>query len=284
MATSTVRRPEPAPVLAPPAGSGDKHTAIPRTHRNELPLFLPQAFASVALSIDALPKLFSANEKVTVLRADDNIHFLDDDRYATREEIPIADLLANLDIDADQQARRMYYRTTVPPELARRLEAEPLIRSVGNSYSGGEGTLSPLARLWSSSSGSVTPLHYDKCHGLLIQLHGHKRFLIFPRTDARNCYLHNGITGPTHASRARGTDRAFMDLAESSEAATTLLDAYPKFADTTPWVVTLAPGDAVYTPPGFLHEVTSITASVSVTVPWDMTPAELDDRPAFMAF
>ncbi|KAJ3156810.1 hypothetical protein HDU86_003576 [Geranomyces michiganensis] len=288
---------------------------IPRANVNTCPLVFRGLFLHAVDAIHPLnASLFTSsnsNDKtdpppssptqITVLRANDNIHFLDNDGFATRENVSIDALLSALDTPSihngpdnqpsqAQHQERLYHRAPVPRALDAALLSSPLIASVSSSSA--PTTLTALARIWASSAGSITPLHYDKCHGLLVQLHGQKRFLIVPRDDARNCYLHNGITGPTHASRVRGADQAFMragsgaddDDDDDDDETRDLLSSFPLLAAVRPWIVTLEPGDCVYTPPGFLHEVTSVSGSVSVTIPYDMTEAELDDRPAFMKF
>ncbi|KAJ3157934.1 hypothetical protein HDU89_000313 [Geranomyces variabilis] len=299
LTTDDVRIPRANVNTCPLVFRGLFHDVVDAVHPLNASLFIPET----NISNDNNPPSFST--PLSVLRANDNINFLDNDGFATRENVSIEALVSALDtasppaptIDNTPPSplaqQRLYHRAPVPARLATALLSSPLIASVSPTKS----HLTPLARIWASSAGSITPLHYDKCHGLLVQLHGRKRFLIIPRDDARNCYLHNGITGPTHASRVRGADRAFMRASrdnaddadhvvegDDDEETRDLLASFPLLAATRPWVVTLEPGDCVYTPPGFLHEVTSISGSVSVTIPFDMTEAELDDRPAFMKF
>ena len=177
-----------------------------------------------------------------------------------------------------------------------------------------------LCQLWISSSHATTPLHYDKCHGLLIQLYGCKRFIIFHRDEVNGMYLYdNPIHGPTHASKLRGIGDALQELQNGSNNMNShnididididldldidmksknensnvmnvnryqqwlnLIQKYPKLKHCQPYYVLLEPGDAIYTPPGFFHEVTSMSTSVSVTIPWDMTPDEIKNVPSFM--
>ena len=42
--------------------------------------------------------------------------------------------------------------------------------------------------VWLGSAGCVTPLHYDLCHGLLVQVRGVKRFTYFNPDQSRNLY------------------------------------------------------------------------------------------------
>ncbi|KND04105.1 uncharacterized protein SPPG_01545 [Spizellomyces punctatus DAOM BR117] len=208
------------------------------------------------------------NGVVTVMTSHDNQHFLDDTRYTQTTHIPLSILLTQF--KCPTLPNPVYYRGPVPPHLHTHLPPLPPHNPT-------------LTRLWVSTPGCITPLHYDKCHGLLIQLVGTKKFVAFPKEDAHRLYLFDGIAGPAHVSRIRHVTKLFENKL-SGEECEELVKRFPKLRDTEPYWVELGPGDVVYTPPGFLHEVTTVEASVSVTVPWDMTEEELEDRPAFMAF
>ncbi|KAJ3052489.1 hypothetical protein HK097_006192 [Rhizophlyctis rosea] len=140
-----------------------------------------------------------------------------------------------------------------------------------------------LMRLWVSTAGCITPLHYDRCHGLLLQLHGPKRFLLFPLHNAPHLSLHNGLTGPSHASKLLNTTLA-LTSPPSSPLRQDFAERYPKVTGTQPYLVDLREGDVLYTPPGWCHEVTSLGGSVSVTVPWDMEVGEREECPGWMKF
>ncbi|KAG2172573.1 hypothetical protein INT44_002588 [Umbelopsis vinacea] len=209
-------------------------------------------------------------EKPTVMIAHDNDNFIDNDKYVSKrsaEDITVAD------IAQASSKQRLYLRSIVPEEVKDGLSL-PLLKDLANVDSFKD----DLMRLWLSSAGCITPLHYDRCHGTLLQLAGTKRFVIFAGDDTRQLYPCDGLNGPTHASRARYIGR-HLDTQPS-----TILEQWPKLRDTDPWLVDLQPGDLLYTPPGFWHEVTSTSVSLSVTVPWDMTAQEIACVPAHMAF
>jgi len=42
--------------------------------------------------------------------------------------------------------------------------------------------------VWLGHGGNVTPLHYDLCHGLLVQIRGIKRFTYIHPDDSRHVY------------------------------------------------------------------------------------------------
>ncbi|KAI9105306.1 hypothetical protein DFS34DRAFT_598898 [Phlyctochytrium arcticum] len=228
----------------------------------------------------------SGDAQLEVMVSLDDERFLDDDRYSRKTLVAASHFYDRLWGDEGEKIDkepRQYFRGRVPPSLWNELDVAGLMEKLYPLTDGRPTVSSHLTRIWVSSAGSVTPLHYDRCHGVLIQLRGRKRFTVFPRDDAPNCYLQDGVSAPRHASKIRGIDRALMGLSTNEEMET-LLQRFPKISRTEPYSIELEPGDILYTPPGFLHEVTSLTSSMSVTLPWDMSLTELDDRPAFMAF
>ncbi|KAF9356131.1 hypothetical protein BGX26_005681 [Mortierella sp. AD094] len=191
--------------------------------------------------------------------------------------------------------RRFYYRGMVPSALYSDLRIPDLLTSLSLPMESTPFANAPnkdLMRVWISLAGATTPLHYDRCHGILIQLVGRKRFVVFSHEDVNNLYPYDGITGPGHASKVRGLGHCFPFSGSSAakedphikENMTEVLERWPKVKNADPWVIDLEPGDALYTPPGFWHEVTSVDNSISVTVAWDMNASELKHVPRHMAF
>ncbi|MCC6623187.1 MAG: cupin-like domain-containing protein [Deltaproteobacteria bacterium] len=93
--------------------------------------------------------------------------------------------------------------------------------------------------LWMGPAGTLTPLHFDTTNILFVQVRGHKRFdLVSP--DVGYPYLH--------------LDGFYVDgdLAR--------LDPDDVHA------LTLAPGDALFIPVGWLHRVEALEASVSLSL------------------
>lgn len=241
----------------------------------------------------------------------------------------------------DSRSSRFYYRGAVPSSLYKALQIPDLLSSLSLPTKTTPFANAPnkdLMRIWISLAGATTPLHYDRCHGILIQLVGRKRFVVFSHEDTNGLYPYDGISGPGHASKVRGLAHCFpfaikasvgagadtdagavgsssavppshaLATATAASAAATgvvpdvgldeslkttvaahletnqaeVLRRWPKVRNTTPWVVDLEPGDALYTPPGFWHEVTSVDHSISITVPWDMDASELEHVPRHM--
>lgn len=214
--------------------------------------------------------------------------------------------LAHTHPTKDLQLARFYYRGVVPSSLYSDLAIPALLDSLALPMTNSSFANAPnrdLMRIWISLAGATTPLHYDRCHGILIQLVGRKRFVVFSHEDTHGLYPYDGISGPGHASKVRGLGHCFpIKTSSSSYSASSsssyllqpdqhnldnmanVMDRWPRVGKTCPWVVDLEPGDALYTPPGFWHEVTSVDNSVSITVPWDMDANELEEVPRHMAF
>lgn len=200
------------------------------------------------------------------------------------------------------QDRRFYYRGMVPTQLYNSLNIPALLTSLSLPTETTPFSNAPnkdLMRIWVSLAGATTPLHYDRCHGILIQLVGRKRFVVFSHEDTHGLYPYDGLSGPGHASKVRGLGHCFRlpsletkdadanddgveYLQHLEENMAEVQRRWPKIRNTTPWIVDLGPGDALYTPPGFWHEVTSVDHSISITVPWDMDADELQSIPRHM--
>ncbi|KAF9140434.1 hypothetical protein BGX30_006535 [Mortierella sp. GBA39] len=236
----------------------------------------------------AVPTISSASSAATITAAGPTIcpycenHDIDNNHIDTHTTI---------------QNRRFYYRGMVPTTLYDSLNIPALLASLSlpqTTTSFANAPNKDLMRIWVSLAGATTPLHYDRCHGILIQLVGRKRFVIFSHEDTHGLYPYDGISGPGHASKVRGlghcfplsslsvetTDKEYQEHLDENMAE--VQRRWPKIRNTTPWIVDLEPGDALYTPLGFWHEVTSVDHSVSITVPWDMDANELQSVPRHM--
>ena len=95
--------------------------------------------------------------------------------------------------------------------------------------------------LWISASGARSPLHYDLPNVLLCQLHGRKRVWLF---------------SPEHHDSMRPRGTTFPALGAQERIARTTLDEL----SVEGMVVDLEPGDALFMPSGWFHEVNAILA------------------------
>jgi len=101
--------------------------------------------------------------------------------------------------------------------------------------------------LWVGPAGTVTPLPHDTSTGLVCQVFGRKRVLLYPRSEvALTDDLRDAVYSPVDAERP--------DLA-----------AFPAFADMQPVEVVLSPGEALFIPVGWFHHVRALEPSINLT-------------------
>eukprot|EP00048_Salpingoeca_helianthica_P018396 m.241855 g.241855 ORF g.241855 m.241855 type:complete len:539 (-) comp24853_c0_seq1:248-1864(-) len=116
-------------------------------------------------------------------------------------------------------------------------------------------------RVWVSPANTHTPGHFDLFHNFYVQLHGRKRFLLWPPESSPYLYLH-----PVLHPCGRATQ---VDLLSGTHDANFPLFSPDRIA---PIVADLEPGDVLYLPPLWFHYVMSLTDSVSVSV-WSLYDA-----------
>jgi len=98
-------------------------------------------------------------------------------------------------------------------------------------------------RIFIGPKGALTPLHMDiwRTHAWLAQLVGRKRWVLFPPDQEKLLY--------GYSVQPRKPD----------------LKKFPLFANARPVECTIGPGDLIFVPSGWAHEVTSLDATVSIT-------------------
>jgi hypothetical protein len=106
--------------------------------------------------------------------------------------------------------------------------------------------------IWIGSTGVVTPLHHDAWTGLLFQLTGSKRVLMFPPVERPNL----SFTSPFAA-----TDRWSLLPARSAEADP---KTFPRFARADGYVARLEAGDVLFIPPFWSHEIEALESNISI--------------------
>lgn len=122
----------------------------------------------------------------------------------------------------------------------------------------------PPERFFSSvfriaSKGLQLWTHYDIMDNILIQVTGHKRVVLFSPQEAENLYL--------DGDKSRVLDIDSPDLTQ-----------YPKFAHAVRLEGRLEPGDILFIPALWFHNVISEEAGVAVNVFWKHLPDELYDH------
>lgn len=115
---------------------------------------------------------------------------------------------------------------------------------------------SPLVRrkLWISRAGTMSPLHRDMPHNLLAQLVGRKTLWLAAPGEARNVYPYSFLSGAPNLAHA--------DLERPD------LERWPRSARVHARVGTIEPGEAVFIPSMWWHQVRSDSTSVSVNIWW----------------
>lgn len=106
--------------------------------------------------------------------------------------------------------------------------------------------------LWIGSRGVVTPLHHDAWTGLLFQFHGAKRVRMFAPTDRANLYFSSPLRPRSVWSRLPGRS-SDADLRE-----------FPRFRRATPHDAQLNPGEVLFIPPYWSHEIEALEANISM--------------------
>jgi hypothetical protein len=104
-----------------------------------------------------------------------------------------------------------------------------------------------FANLWIGQQ-TRTPLHYDWAENVFVQVFGTKRFVLEPPDSAAGRHVHDGSSA--HVSLV---DPLAPDLVR-----------FPDYDPAGQRTVLLGPGDALYLPPGWFHDVTAPGTSISV--------------------
>jgi hypothetical protein len=165
-------------------------------------------------------------------------------------------------------ANRIYLRGAVFNELKEDI-------NVPTFMDGGPAKLSDdLSGIWIGSKGCITPLHFDAWHGVLCQVRGRKRVTLFAPEDTDNMYprkQEDGMNMHTSELVLEQLDLPGCPAAASAgEVDADYMSKYPLAKTITPYTVDLEPGDALYIPPFWWHHVSSLDASISVPLRWQM--------------
>jgi len=103
--------------------------------------------------------------------------------------------------------------------------------------------------IWIGPKGTFTPLHHDLTNNLIVQVVGRKRVVM--ASPAETPKLYNRL-------------HVFSDVGNVIDPELDL-SAYPKVADARLHEVVLEPGEALFVPIGWWHQVEALDFSVSLT-------------------
>ena len=100
---------------------------------------------------------------------------------------------------------------------------------------------------WIGPEGTRSGLHFDPHNVLFSQVKGRKRFLLYPPQDIPKAYLEN-------------------DYFSQVDAEAPDLERFPQFAEAEALSVEVGPGETLFLPVGWLHQVRSLSTSISVSI------------------
>ena len=126
------------------------------------------------------------------------------------------------------------------PELLGDIDFDELILRVAPLIS---------VNLWFAAAGHLTPLHYDAYHNFLNQISGRKKVTLFAPSDKE--YLYSTSPDGTHEPES-------VNLFEPDE------ERFPHVRQATPIELILEPGDTLYLPEGWFHQLESLDVALSV--------------------
>jgi hypothetical protein len=137
------------------------------------------------------------------------------------------------------------YYMTANNELLRSPEFAPLLADIGTLPQWCDPSqLGPLSNFWFGPAGTVTPLHHDTVLLFHTQIAGRKRWRFISPLDTPKVYNFNGVFSPIDVDKP--------DLAR-----------YPLFEQVKMLEVVVEPGETVFLPLGWWHQVTSLDVSIS---------------------
>ena len=198
---------------------------------------------------------------VDVLVAKDGRTFLKHELTET-ESVPLSTGLAQVLGDCETASHRRYLRAYLDKVKSWRNVISPMLDILNPLREPGEKFKEANVGIWVSQAGCETPLHFDLCHGFLLQQQGYKTFYLAPPRDS-NCLYWN----PDKNGKNKTTSE--IDFFAWKAGDIEQLRRFPEVGGAAWKVARLSPGMALYTPPGWWHAVISETTSISVLVPLD---------------
>jgi hypothetical protein len=103
--------------------------------------------------------------------------------------------------------------------------------------------------IWIGPMGTFTPLHFDLTNNLLAQVRGSKRVILVPPSETRYLYHHRHVFSAVH------------DIADEE----LIARDFPLAASAFTYELDLDPGELLYIPIGWWHQVTALDFSITYT-------------------
>jgi hypothetical protein len=107
----------------------------------------------------------------------------------------------------------------------------------------------PNGMMWIGPAGTLTSLHHDLTNNLIAQVVGRKRLLVLPASEVGKLYNHLHV---------------FSEISDLEDPAVTL-QRFPLLEHARFTEVTLMPGEMIFMPIAWWHQVRSIDFSVTIT-------------------
>lgn len=164
------------------------------------------------------------------------------DKAKLRKVLPFTDFLDRILASPGNDA---YVTANNSDNAGNRAAFAPLMADTGPipfALGPGEGMI------WIGPEGTFTPLHFDLTNNLLVQVTGSKRILLVPPSETRYLYHRRHV---------------FSDIHDLEDPARLRIHPLAKQAQT--FEVTLGPGEILYIPIGWWHQVRSLEFSVMLT-------------------
>lgn len=107
--------------------------------------------------------------------------------------------------------------------------------------------------IWIGPKGTKSKLHYDSDHNLCVQIYGRKIVTLISPEDSDNCYTVN---------------ETWYDAFSPIDVMSVDYKKHPKFKNVKMYQVVLSPGDMLYIPKGWWHDIRSLEKSISINLWW----------------
>ncbi len=107
-------------------------------------------------------------------------------------------------------------------------------------------------RLWIGSGKNITPVHHDTQSNILTQIRGRKQFTLFPPSESSALY--------PFPFRSKNRALSPVNLKEPN------YEKYPRFKDAHPVEGILEPGEMIFQPVFWWHQVETISDDITISV------------------
>ena len=227
-----------------------------------------------------------SSNTVSVLRAFDKIHFFGNG-LCYSDEMKIEDVLSDRVMEGEHNDPFYCRLRPIPKSFSNifHLDFDESNKNVLFKRK--------LSACWIGTKGSITPLHFDTCHGFLAVVKGIKRVTLFPAEDSMYLYRDTRSSSVNPNSSKCDYEIWRDDILNGGNPRfpptpldgvdVTFKDMYSKMEEASPREVYVHGGQMLYIPPGCWHTVENVTLTVSVLLPCDMTGEE-DLHPALHLF